>query len=88
VNLADIVDKEGEFNAMFNFNNVLEASLSVFIVIINDGWSKIYFEHTKSTGNIASTSIYFISLLICGQLVLLNIFLIILMANFESDSKE
>lgn len=28
-----------------NFNNLYEAVLSVFIVLANDGWSKIYLTH-------------------------------------------
>ena len=33
-----------------HFNNFLEASISVFIVIANDGWSTIYFDHYRAIG--------------------------------------
>jgi len=48
-----------------HFNTFLEAFVSVFIVLANDGWSTIYFNHYRSVGATSST-IFFISLLIFG----------------------
>jgi hypothetical protein len=72
-----------------NFYNSLEAFLSVFIVLINDGWSTIFFQHAKAnpTTNYMSY-IYFVTLLIAGQFIMLNLFLAILLNNFEEDSRE
>jgi len=36
------------FYADSNFNNFLEGFLSVFIVMLNDGWSTIFFTHAKA----------------------------------------
>ncbi len=47
------------------FNTFLESFLSVFIVLANDGWTKIYFNHQRYFYPI-STSIYFISLVLLG----------------------
>ena len=47
------------------FNTFLEAFVSVFICLANDGWSTIYFNHYRALGATIS-SFYFISLLIIG----------------------
>jgi hypothetical protein len=49
----------------WNFNNFLTATLTVFVVLANDGWSVIYFDHYRVTGGFIS-SIYFLSLIIIG----------------------
>ena len=66
-----------------NFNNVLEAFLSVFIVLVNDGWSTICFQHTKAARHHAVGYAYFVCLLMLGQFVMLNLFLAILLGNFD-----
>jgi len=48
-----------------NFNNLLEAFLTVFIVLANDGWTQIFVDHYRTTDSLLS-SIYFISLIIIG----------------------
>ena len=70
-----------------NFNNFLDAWVSVFIVLANDGWSTIYFDHYRAIGG-AVASLYFIPMLVFGQKVLLNLFLAILLQNFDEDSME
>ena len=47
------------------FNNFFNATISVFIVLANDGWSPIYFNHYRVSGPIRST-IYFLSLYVIG----------------------
>jgi len=67
------------------FNNFWEAFISVFIVLANDGWSTIYFNHYRAEGPVFST-FFFISLLLVGQYILLNLFLAILLEKFDEDS--
>jgi hypothetical protein len=67
------------------FNTFLEAFISVFIVLANDGWTKIYINHYRAVDPIAS-SIFFITLVIIGQYILLNLFISILILNFEHKS--
>ena len=69
------------------FNTFLEAMISVFIVLANDGWSTIYINHKRATGSTKS-NIFFISLLIVGQFILLYLFLAILLGNFEQESLQ
>ena len=57
-----------------NFNEFLDAMLSVFIILANDGWTNIYFDHARvfreDGRSIAIPTIYFIMLIIIGQNIL------------------
>ena len=48
-----------------NFNNVLDAFLSVFIVLANNGWMTLFVDHYRASGSYVSSA-FFISLLIIG----------------------
>jgi hypothetical protein len=67
------------------YNSLSESFLSVFIVLANDGWTNIYFNHYHQAGAIPAT-IYFISLVMIGQFVLLNLVIAIIIENFEYHS--
>ena len=69
-----------------NFNSFLEAFISVFIVLSNDGWTRIYISHYRYTDSPFSSTFYFFSLLIFGQFILLNLFVSVLINNFEEVS--
>eukprot|EP00347_Sterkiella_histriomuscorum_P013361 403365010 len=84
-NSAGLIDMENGIDPPSNFNNFLEAFTTVFVVLTNDGWSGIYFNYYRATGSIVST-IFFLSLIIIGQKILLNLFLAILLENFDEDS--
>jgi hypothetical protein len=64
------------------FNTLLDAFLSVFIVLANDGWVSLYLDHYRATNSYLASG-FFISLLIMSQLILLNLFISILIENFE-----
>ena len=65
-----------------NFDNFFNAFLSVFIVLANDGWSTIYFNHYRVVGPLSST-FFFVSLVLIGQMILFNLFLAILLKEFD-----
>ena len=67
------------------FDTFLEAFLSVFIVLANDGWTRIFIDHYRATNSVVAC-IYFLSLIIIGQFILLNLFIAILIENFEQLS--
>ena len=48
-----------------NFDTFWAATVSIFIVFANDGWSTIYFDYYRVTGRLGS-SLFFISLVILG----------------------
>ena len=66
-----------------NFDSFYNALLSVFIVIANDGWTVLYFDHYRTVGPVTST-LFFGSLVVLGQMILFNLFLAILLQEFES----
>lgn len=69
-----------------NFNNFLNGFISVFIVIAGDGWLTIYLDHYRygvQNGEPYTASIFFISLVILGQTILMNLFLSILLKEFD-----
>lgn len=74
----------------WNFNSFSNSVISVFIVLANDGWSSIYFDHARvfreDSGSIAVPLIFFISLIMIGQNILFQLFLAILLQEFDERS--
>jgi hypothetical protein len=54
---------------------------TVFIVFIGEDWNSVMYDHYRATGPL--TVAYFMFLFIFGNLILLNLFLAILLKNFE-----
>ena len=77
-NADNEVDLENGEYPNSNFNNFLDAFASVFIVFANDGWTNLFFGHYRASGSLVSL-IFFLSLLLIGQFILLNLFLAILL---------
>ena len=72
------------------FNNFIDAVLTVFIVLTNDGWTTIYFNHARAfradEKSIITPLIYFVFLLLIGQYILFQLFLAILLQEFDERS--
>ena len=68
-----------------NFNTFWQAFLIVFTVLTGDGWSSKYYSYYRNVSGPLS-SIYFLSLLIVGQYILLMLFIAILVENFDEQS--
>jgi voltage-dependent calcium channel L type alpha-1D len=64
-----------------NFNTFLSGFTTIFIVFIGEDWNSSMYDHVRATGN--GSIFFFVSLFILGNLVLLNLFLAILLKNFE-----
>ena len=67
-----------------NFDSFFNATIAVFIVLANDGWTDIFFDYYRTVGPVSS-SIFFVSLVILGQMILLNLFLSMMLQNFDDD---
>ena len=63
-------------NIESNFDGLLNSFLTVFIIFSNDGWSQIYLKYYQVSGFFSST-VYFFSLLIIGQYIVINLLEII-----------
>jgi len=64
-----------------NFDSFLHSLLTVFILVIADDWNEILYEYNRAIGSVSY--VYFIATVSIGNIILLNLFLAILLTNFE-----
>jgi len=79
-------DPEGDYVPQSTFNNFLDAFYCIIIVMANDGWAFIYFHQNRATNAHPKSYLYFLTLLPVCQWVLVNLFLAILLQNFDEQS--
>ena len=75
------LDLENGTVPRLNFDSILDALLIVFCVIIGENWNSVMYNHMLATGY--GASIFFILLVISGTIIMLNLFLAILLGNFD-----
>jgi hypothetical protein len=63
-----------------NFDDFYHAFITIFLTLVGDDWQFIYFNAVRAEGHISS--VFFISLIVFGNFILLNLFLAILLGNF------
>ena len=68
-----------------NFDTIWEAFLTVFMMMIGDGWNNMMYYGMLSLGNFAA--IYYWVLYAFGSIIMVNLFLAILLGNFD-DSRQ
>ncbi|KAG2529910.1 hypothetical protein BBO99_00000965 [Phytophthora kernoviae] len=69
-----------------NFDTLLWAVVTVFQVITGENWNEIMYDTIRGNGKFAC--IYFITLVVLGNFVLMNLFLALLLDNFGADDEE
>jgi hypothetical protein len=69
-----------------NFNFFLVGFTTVFSILIGDGWNEIMYDHIRTLG--MKVMPFFVSLYIFGNLILFNLFLAILLKNFEVEEED
>jgi hypothetical protein len=74
------VDSKGE-SPRVNFDNVFDSLITIFIVLTGETWPDHHNSHRR--GSSSFTSLFFIVLYIIGNMILLNLFLAILLKNFD-----
>ena len=80
--LVDIINGESPRE---NFDDLPHAFTTIFIVLTGEDWNAVMYSHIRASGMIAS--VFFISLVIFGNFILLNLFLAILLKNFEEPEE-
>lgn len=65
-----------------NFDTLPNSFLTIFIILIGDNWNVIMYDTVRCVGYYAS--LYFIGLILMGNIVMLNLFLAILLGNFHT----
>jgi hypothetical protein len=78
--LTKAVEKDGIYPRS-NFNNFLNGFITIFIVFIGEDWNVQMYNHYRATG--LNALFFFVFLFVLGNLILLNLFLAILLDNFD-----
>eukprot|EP00347_Sterkiella_histriomuscorum_P011811 403371009 len=84
-NKDGVYDLENGHSTNTNFDNLINSFTTVFIILTNDGWAAIFYDCYRTVGSTVSI-LFFISLIIFGQKIMLNLFLAILLENFDEES--
>ncbi len=63
---------------------MLTAVISIFQILVGENWNIFMYDGIRSVGWLSA--FYFISLVVFGNIVMLNLFLAILLGNFDEAS--
>lgn len=80
---------EGEHGVSprLSFDDFFTGFVTIFIIFIGEDWNSVMYDHVRVQGELHV--IFFIFLFVIGNIILLNLFLAILLKNFEEPpSKE
>ena len=80
-NEKDQYDIEKGESPRTNFDSLGWSILTIFQVLLGEGWNDIMYDCMRSSGMMAA--LYFIGLVIFGNIIMLNLFLAILLGNFD-----
>jgi hypothetical protein len=75
------LDLKNGISPRANFDWVLTALLTVFEVIIGENWNAVMYDHMRGVGY--GACVYFIIVVCTGNIIMLNLFLAILLGNFD-----
>ena len=64
-----------------NFDSLMWASLTVFEIMIGENWNGVMYDHMRSGSTF--NSVFFVALVVLGNIIMLNLFLAILLGNFD-----
>lgn len=83
--------KELEEKPRHNFDTFVQALLTVFQILTGEDWNEVMYDGIRAYGGVSSygvlACVYFIILFICGNYILLNVFLAIAVDNLaDADS--
>jgi hypothetical protein len=79
---SDIIDEARGVSPTFNFDTFLNSFSLVFIILTNDGQAAVYYNYYRTVGP-APATIFFVLLVMVGQKIIINLFVAILLENFD-----
>lgn len=79
-------EAEGGESPRSNFDNVYNAFVTVFAVMVGDDWNQIMYSYYRVHG--IPAMLFFISVMLVTNIVLLNLLLALLLANFTEDPSQ
>ena len=80
----DNVDMENGTLPRMNFDSLIWSLVTVFGALVGENWNDVMYLCMRSSG--WYVSIYFITLIVLGNIIMLNLFLAILLGNFDEAS--
>lgn len=69
-----------------NFDTLLQAFVTIFQILTGENWNSIMYDGWQACGWPAV--LYFVSLVVLGNFVVLNLFLAILISQFQTDPED
>jgi hypothetical protein len=81
----DKIDLVNGKSPMNNFDTFYEALLTIFVLLTGDQWTAIMLDYYRAVSQPLAL-VFFVTFMIFGQYMLLNLFLAILLQNFDEDS--
>lgn len=86
-NIVPIDDPKGKSPTQ-NFDSFENSFVSIFVCLIGEDWQLIMHDYVRAKQNRLIPNIYFMILMIIGNLFLMNLFLAILLKNFQQENHE
>ena len=80
-----IVETENIFVPRSNFDTIEDAFMTTFQIIIGERWVEVFYDCWRARGISLSVS-YFVGLVFFGNIIMMNLFLAMLLGNFEKAS--
>ena len=74
---------EGGVSPRNNFDEVWWSLITIFQILLGEGWNEIMYNCMRTIDSEFTVAIYFFILVIFGNVIMLNLFLAILLGNFE-----
>lgn len=94
---SDCLNAGGNWiNKKRNFDNILSASLSFFLIMVNEDWLPIMYSSIDSVGidmqpirntNSSSVFLYYLMIII-GNIIIMNLFVSVVIDNFKQMKEE
>jgi len=85
-NREDIYDMDNGVSPRMNFDSFETAFASIFNVLHGEDWQLVMYNAARSVGEV--TIIFFVALVIIGQIILLNLLIAVLLENFEEKRRK
>ncbi|KAL3673207.1 hypothetical protein V7S43_000930 [Phytophthora oleae] len=78
--------QDAEYIPRANFDTMLWSVVTVFQILTGENWNGVMMDGWRSSG--WSSVLYFVSLVVLGNFIVLNLFLAILLGNFDESNDE
>ena len=73
---------------MLNFDTIINAMIKVFCLVVNEDWNQTLYLYVRAGPNVVLVYVYFYSVVIIGNFLLLQLFLAMLINNFTNATEE